>query len=155
MGGGDSLENIVALTPEEHYVAHQLLVKIHPGILPLLRAANIMGKIHGGRRRYGWLRRRFTAAMRGNKQVLGYRHSDETLARMSLTHKGKIHSADTRAKIAKANSGIVMSPDRRAKIAAALRGKPVVRSAEGAARIAAAARKRMLSDANPAKRRAQ
>jgi len=154
MGGTDAPDNLADLTPEEHYVAHQLLVKIHPGRLGLLRAANMMSKLYGGRRRYAWLRRRYAIAMRGNKQVLGYRHSAETLVRMSHTHRGKTHSTATRAKIAKANSGVVMSADRRAKIAAALRGKPVVRSLEGTARIAAAARKRMLSDANPMKRRA-
>ena len=31
MGGSDDLDNLVDLTPEEHYVAHQLLVKMHPG----------------------------------------------------------------------------------------------------------------------------
>lgn len=30
MGGTDDLENLVDLTPEEHYVAHQLLVKMNP-----------------------------------------------------------------------------------------------------------------------------
>jgi hypothetical protein len=30
MGGTDDEENLVELTPEEHYVAHQLLVKIYP-----------------------------------------------------------------------------------------------------------------------------
>ena len=30
MGGNDSKENLVILTAEEHYVAHQLLVKIYP-----------------------------------------------------------------------------------------------------------------------------
>ena len=30
VGGGDESENLVPLTPEEHYLAHQLLVKMHP-----------------------------------------------------------------------------------------------------------------------------
>lgn len=30
LGGDDVQENLVYLTPEEHYVAHQLLVKIYP-----------------------------------------------------------------------------------------------------------------------------
>ena len=30
LGGSNKKENLVKLTPEEHYVAHQLLVKIYP-----------------------------------------------------------------------------------------------------------------------------
>jgi 5-methylcytosine-specific restriction endonuclease McrA len=29
LGGSDDISNLVDLTPEEHYVCHQLLVKIH------------------------------------------------------------------------------------------------------------------------------
>lgn len=32
MGGSDEPENIANLAPEEHFVAHQLLVKIYPEI---------------------------------------------------------------------------------------------------------------------------
>jgi hypothetical protein len=31
MGGNNEKINLVYLTPEEHYVAHQLLVKMYPG----------------------------------------------------------------------------------------------------------------------------
>jgi len=31
MNGNNRKENIVRLSPEEHYVVHQLLVKMHPG----------------------------------------------------------------------------------------------------------------------------
>lgn len=39
MGGTNDKSNIVKLTPEEHYVAHQLLVKIFPGNYSLIHAA--------------------------------------------------------------------------------------------------------------------
>jgi hypothetical protein len=32
MDGSDLVSNLVYLTPEEHYVAHQLLVKMYPEI---------------------------------------------------------------------------------------------------------------------------
>ena len=32
MGGGNELANLVNLTAEEHYVAHQLLVKMYPEV---------------------------------------------------------------------------------------------------------------------------
>lgn len=60
LGGDDSKDNLVPLTGREHYVAHQLLVKLYPGNLPLVRAANMMHvSPTGGRennRTYGWLR---------------------------------------------------------------------------------------------------
>lgn len=63
MGGDDSKENIVDLTPEEHYVCHQLLAKIYPMNSSLIFAANMM-TVHGehqGRnnKKYGWLKRKF------------------------------------------------------------------------------------------------
>lgn len=42
MGGTDAIDNLVNLTPEEHYVAHQLLVKMYPGIRGLIFAIVLM-----------------------------------------------------------------------------------------------------------------
>lgn len=63
MGGSDDKENIVDLTPEEHYLAHQLLVKIYPGHPGLSFAAMTMSqnsKNHKrqGNKLYGWLKRK-------------------------------------------------------------------------------------------------
>lgn len=62
MGGKDVKENLAYLTPEEHYVAHQLLVKIHPEEHSLVKAAFMMST---GRSRnnkiYGWVKRKFSA----------------------------------------------------------------------------------------------
>ena len=63
LGGEDAEDNLVALTPEEHYLAHQMLVKIHPDEGSLIYAANKMCVGHKGRRnnkRYGWLKRRYS-----------------------------------------------------------------------------------------------
>lgn len=61
MGGTNLPENLVKLTPEEHYVAHQLLVKMYPGNLKLLHAANMMTVSNKNQnrnnKRYGWLKR--------------------------------------------------------------------------------------------------
>jgi hypothetical protein len=55
--GSNDSSNIVLLTPEEHYLAHLLLVKIHPHNRSLLYAAKMMaGK--GNNKIYGWLKRR-------------------------------------------------------------------------------------------------
>jgi hypothetical protein len=64
MGGKDEVNNLVNLTPEEHFVAHQLLIKMYPGNIRLVRACDVMSKdtkVNKYWRRnkmYGWLRRR-------------------------------------------------------------------------------------------------
>ena len=63
MGGSNSIDNLVALTPEEHYLAHLLLLKIYPNNYKLLYAARLMtvGNWKQGRsnnKMYGWLKRK-------------------------------------------------------------------------------------------------
>jgi hypothetical protein len=62
MGGSDDPDNLVKLTPEEHYLAHQLLVKIHPGNYALVRAATMMVPDRPSNKLYGWLRRKLAEA---------------------------------------------------------------------------------------------
>jgi hypothetical protein len=69
LGGSDEPENIVCLTPEEHYLAHQLLTKIHPSSKGLAKAAHIMCAGRPTNKYYGWVRRRFAEAQR--QSVLG------------------------------------------------------------------------------------
>jgi hypothetical protein len=63
LGGDDSKDNLVQLTPEEHFVAHVLLVKIFPKEKNLIIAVQKMCQGHKGRRSrklYGWLRERYS-----------------------------------------------------------------------------------------------
>ena len=61
LGGDNNIENLVDLTPEEHYVCHQLLFKMHPKNRSLLYAATMMcGKSKTTKRNnklYGWIKR--------------------------------------------------------------------------------------------------
>jgi hypothetical protein len=61
MGGTDDAENIVQLTPEEHYLAHQLLVKMYPNHSGLIRSAHMMAvtnsKLKRNNKSFGWIRR--------------------------------------------------------------------------------------------------
>jgi hypothetical protein len=63
VGGTDEKSNLVELTPEEHYVAHQLLVKMYPENDSLVYAANKMTvsskTVKRNNKRYGWLKRRY------------------------------------------------------------------------------------------------
>jgi len=68
LGGSDDKDNLVDLTPEEHYLCHQLLVKIHPDDSKLLNAALFMTANGMGRRSnkvYGWLKRKYSEYMKG------------------------------------------------------------------------------------------
>lgn len=64
MGGSDEKENIAELTPEEHYLAHQLLVKIYPENKKLVMAAVMMRPKRPCNKLYGWLRRKHSSVMK-------------------------------------------------------------------------------------------
>ena len=63
LGGNNEKSNIIELTPEEHYLAHLLLVKMYPNNHRLVHAAVMMtvNSFHSQQRSnnklYGWLRR--------------------------------------------------------------------------------------------------
>ena len=75
LGGTDSKDNLVDLTPEEHYIAHQLLVKIHPKNNSLIHAAVMMTVTSKDNIRnnklYGWVRRRHSIAISKNQSGEG------------------------------------------------------------------------------------
>jgi hypothetical protein len=62
LGGSDEVINLVYLTPEEHFLAHQLLVKIHAYNPKLVYACVRMTQHNSGLRinnkLYGWLKRK-------------------------------------------------------------------------------------------------
>jgi len=129
LGGDDSIVNVVRLTPEEHYVAHQMLVKIHPGNHRLLWAAIAMtnGTTKRPRRNnklYGWLRRKLACTL----SILnaGRFVSDETRAKQraaKLGIKRGPHSPETKAKMSAASKGKSKSESHRKALAAAKLGK--------------------------------
>ena len=67
MGGNNDAHNIAVLTAEEHYVAHQLLVKIYPEEPKLVYAVQRM--IHSSsnhvrnNKMYGWIRKKLSRAL--------------------------------------------------------------------------------------------
>lgn len=66
LGGDDSKSNLVDLTPEEHFVAHQLLLKIYPDNDKLIYAVNMMCVGQDRRpnnKRHGWIRRKVSEAV--------------------------------------------------------------------------------------------
>ena len=102
LGGTDDVTNLVSLTPEEHYLCHLLLVKIHPNNIHLVKAAMFMVSANKDQQRnnkvYGWLKRQYSEYMQGpnnpsklngpwNKGVTGYKtnviFSEDTIKQIS------------------------------------------------------------------------
>lgn len=107
LGGSNKSENLVILTPEEHYTAHLLLAKIYSKDARLLYAANMMVVNNPSQHRtqnkmYGWLRKAVDEAQRLR------RPSEETREKLRISRKGKkpnlgrVTSDDTKAKLSKA-----------------------------------------------------
>lgn len=129
LGGKDVKINLVELTPEEHYVAHLLLVKMHPGNIKLTWAAMQMTQGTRNNQRsnkiYGWLRRRLAEEL--SKKFKGSKHTDEAKAKMSASRLGvkrKPHSEETKRKMSLASKGRKKSEAHRVaiQIAAKKRG---------------------------------
>ena len=103
IGGTDSEENLVKLYPEEHYLAHQLLVKMHPGNIKLIHAMHMMTVNSNTTKRnnksFGWIRRQNAIAMSMNMKayqkenghprgMAGKTNTKESNAKRSISMKG-------------------------------------------------------------------
>ena len=75
MGGTDNTDNLVDLTPEEHFLEHQLLVKIYPDHHGLVKAASMMCVTSEyqcrNNKQYGWLRRKLSEVMSASQTGSG------------------------------------------------------------------------------------
>lgn len=139
MGGTDEIKNIAILTPEEHYLAHLLLVKIYPQNRKLIYAANAMCRLSPtannkrSNKVYGWLRRKHSEVMSSDmtdkvksqevrekirKSLIGKKHSTETKEKIGNIHRGKTpwnkglkHTEETKKKISEKTKGRVYSQD--------------------------------------------
>ena len=122
MGGGNERGNIVELTAEEHYLAHQLLVRIHRNNMSLVHAAVWMARRCSGNKAYGWLRRKHAEVMAD--RMFGKRKTASTIAKLSAAKKGKAHprNPEWQSKIDAANRGRKHSDESRAKMSVAQRG---------------------------------
>ena len=92
IGGTDEKTNLVKLTPEEHYIAHQLLVKIYPKENGLKCALVFFKGGNNGMIRnnhlYGWVRRKAREGM--VILATGRTHTEETKEKLRQ-YKGENH----------------------------------------------------------------
>ena len=102
---------VIQLTFKEHFVVHQLLVRMYPWGRRLIYAANLMASRAGSGREYAWIRKKVAEDMIGNKRGVGRVVSIKERERTSKFHKGnkwnygRKLSEEARAKISKGNSG--------------------------------------------------
>lgn len=108
LGGSDDKSNIAVLTAEEHFVAHQLLVKMYPGNRDLVYATQLM-TLHQTDRRvnnklFGWLRKRMGEAMsaqtKAYQKEFGHpkgfkdkKHTEEMKKQIAATSKASMTEA--------------------------------------------------------------
>ena len=103
MAGSDDPDNLVYLTPEEHFLAHRLLIKIYPMVYDLYLSVQIMigsGKYQKNNKTYGRIKR----MIQEQKKILG----------MPL---------ETRNKISKSRKGIEFTKEHKIKISESRLGK--------------------------------
>lgn len=96
MNGTDDKDNLVRLLPEEHYLAHQLLVKIYPGNNKLIYALKMMtqcgsGKMIRNNKEFSWIRKLNIESRTGeNSPSYGKNITDETREKMRLAKKDTV-----------------------------------------------------------------
>lgn len=126
LGGSDDPRNLVMLTAEEHYVAHQLLVKLNPGNVNLVYAACLMSKSPIGKRMnnklFGWLKRKLSEHQ--SEKFSGKVWTPEQNANRSKTVKRQWEDPAARAKKVANMLGKTWTAERRAAKSAAMKGKP-------------------------------
>jgi len=129
MGGGNETENIVRLTAAEHYVAHQLLVKIYPDNSRLAKAAYMMTVDNNGERvtnrLYGWLKEKNSKAQsklmtgsipwnKGKNNAYSAESKDKISKSLKIYHAnndhqrgmlGKKHTEETKIKMSESRTG--------------------------------------------------
>ena len=129
MGGIN--DEVVNLLPEGHFLAHLLLVKMHPDVTKLVYAANTLGNCNN--KQYGWLKRKFSKTI--SERMSGKNHpfygkkrpehskKMKTLGVVPPNQKGVVRGEETRALISKNNA--MNNPVWRKKAADGRRGRIV------------------------------
>lgn len=116
MGGIDEKSNLVKLTPEEHYVAHQLLVKIYPEVNGLVFAVLMMSGKNNHKfmirnnKTFGWIRRKHIQKQKEfynefEHPCKGKPLSEAHKEKISKSWESRIVSDETRKKMSESRQG--------------------------------------------------
>lgn len=119
LGGTNTKDNLVKLTPEEHFVAHQLLVKIYPTNRKLVLALSAMRMSNRtysrNNKMYGWIKRLNIAARTGGTQTAESnlkRHNTLKGRKTSIGMKGTPHREESKTKISESQLGKMKTTSR-------------------------------------------
>lgn len=105
--GGTDADGIVYLTPEEHYIAHLLLIKMYPQKPKLVFAAHMMtvngiGQNRTNNKKYGWVKRKISEQLKGKPKSKEHR---KKMAEANKRRKGIPRPLEVRIKIGAARKG--------------------------------------------------
>lgn len=133
MGGTDDESNLVALTGREHFVAHQLLVKLYPKVGGLIAAVRFLTSTRQGNpvksRIYEWLRKRHAIQMSINNK--GKKMTPEQIAKAAASHLGKKRSVEARANMSRGAKLRKMSDEGKKSLSEARQKQHAERRAAG------------------------
>lgn len=125
LGGSDAPENIVRLTPREHYLAHWLLAKIHGG--KMWMALTAMSMKNGNTRK----RADLSSSVYAEAKEKAYRHKSESMAGRGNHFYGRRHTQQSRDLISVARVGSRIGDKERQRLSAAWAGDKNPRYGKG------------------------
>lgn len=134
---------VVKLTAGEHFIAHQLLVKMFPKNRKLIYAARMMtindprSQKRINNKLYGWLKEKYSkmgqsaeSNRKRRETQRGKKQSEETKRKKSLAlmghpgwNKGVPRSDEVKRKLSEANKGKKKSAEHKKKISEAMKGR--------------------------------
>ena len=122
LGGGDEPNNLVNLTPREHFVCHWLLVKMTTGQEhhKMLNALRMMRAEKKGQQRYNT---KITARVYESIKQEYAKLQSESLKGKGNGFYGKTHTPEAREKIRQKNLGNKLTPEQHARLVANTTGK--------------------------------
>ena len=105
LGGTNLADNLVKLTPKEHYICHRLLTKMTENLdrRKMIYALWCMVNVKNSfQKRYRVSARQYALIKQEQMNTrLLYKHSAEAKAKISAAHKGKIVSIETKNQMSK------------------------------------------------------
>jgi hypothetical protein len=138
MGGNNNKENLIALTPKEHFIVHLLLTKMTKGLDKkyMFHALNLMAytrKIKLTSRTYSYIKENYSKENSGYKNIMfgkigenhpafGYKHTEEHKKYISKKLKGKKHKKESIKKMSEKAKGRKISEEAKNKISKANKG---------------------------------
>lgn len=155
LGGSDDFSNLVYLTAEEHYVAHQLLVKIYPNVYAISYSALLMTRStrHTVRsnKMYAWLKVKFSkdcSTFMKNRFSNKFNHPCFNKFGEKHPRFGKKHSEESKKLISAKLTGRAFSDETRKKMSETM--KVVFNTAEYKEKISIARKVAFKGNKNPA-----